>query len=82
MPGWPDGTWGNPYRVGRDGTRKDVIAQYRAYVLSRPDLLVRLPELRGKRLRCWCKPQACHADVLAELAEGRVAWTMNGRNRE
>jgi hypothetical protein len=27
-----------------------------------------LPELRGKDLVCWCAPDACHADVLLELA--------------
>jgi hypothetical protein len=28
-----------------------------------------LPELRGKNLACWCKPdQPCHADVLRKLA--------------
>lgn len=30
---------------------------------------VRLGELRGKDLACWCKPgEPCHADVLLELA--------------
>jgi hypothetical protein len=59
--------WGNPYRIGRDGTRQEVIAQYRAYLLSRPDLMAALPELRGKRLLCHCAPLACHGDVLADL---------------
>ena len=25
-------------------------------------------ELKGKVLGCWCAPQACHGDTLAELA--------------
>jgi hypothetical protein len=36
-----------------------------------PDILARIPELKGKRLGCWCKPDACHGDVLIELVEGR-----------
>jgi hypothetical protein len=28
-----------------------------------------LPDLKGKTLFCWCKPDACHGDVLAELAD-------------
>jgi hypothetical protein len=28
-----------------------------------------LPELRGKRLVCYCHPLPCHGDVLAELAD-------------
>jgi GNAT superfamily N-acetyltransferase len=59
----------NPYRVGRDGSRGEVVARYRDYLLGRPDLLALLPELRGRRIGCWCAPQACHADVIAELAE-------------
>lgn len=61
--------WGNPFHIGIDGTRREVIAKYRAMVLSRPDMMARLPELRGKTLGCWCKPKQCHADVLAELAD-------------
>lgn len=61
--------WGNPFVVGADGTRREVIEKYRAMVLSRPDMLARLPELRGRVLGCWCKPRPCHADVLAELAD-------------
>ncbi|MBA3285144.1 MAG: DUF4326 domain-containing protein, partial [Nitrosopumilus sp.] len=26
-------------------------------------------ELRGKTLGCWCRPDACHGDLLAELAD-------------
>lgn len=61
--------WSNPFKFGTDGTRSDVLAKYREHLMSRPDLLARLPELRGKRLGCWCAPQACHADVLAQMAD-------------
>lgn len=60
--------WGNPFKIGIDGTRDEVIAKYREYILGRPDLLADLPELKGKALACWCAPKACHGDVLAELA--------------
>jgi len=62
--------WGNPFRIGRDGTREEVIAKYRAYVVSRSDLMAALPELRGKRLLCHCAPLPCHGDVLADLVVG------------
>ena len=61
--------WGNPFVITRDGTREQVVAKYRAWVLSRPELVAALPELRGKTLGCWCAPQLCHGDVLAELAQ-------------
>jgi hypothetical protein len=60
--------WGNPFRAGLDGTRKEVIAMYRAWLIQQPSLMAALPELKGKILGCWCAPEACHADVLDELA--------------
>ncbi|QBX38634.1 DUF4326 domain-containing protein [Brevundimonas sp. S30B] len=60
--------WGNPFEIGRDGTRGEVIEKYREHVLTRPDLMAALPELRGKTLGCWCAPKACHGDVLAALS--------------
>jgi len=64
--GRPSG-WGNPYRIGRDGSRDDVIRKYREWIMKQPKLLARLPELQGKRLGCWCHPKGCHGDVLVEL---------------
>jgi hypothetical protein len=61
--------WGNPFKIGVDGTREEVIAKYCDYIANRPDLLNSLHELRGKVIGCWCAPQACHGDVLAELAD-------------
>jgi hypothetical protein len=63
--------WHNPFHLGpnRDGNRKQVLAKYREYILSHPDLLARLPELKGKTLGCWCKPLLCHGDVLVSLIE-------------
>lgn len=69
----PLSIWANPFKIGPDGTREEVIAKYREYVLAEPRLMAHLPELRGKRLGCWCKERdrdvPCHGDVLAELAD-------------
>lgn len=62
--------WGNPYVIGKDGSREEVIAKYRHYIKTRPYLLDAIKvELRNKTLGCWCAPQACHGDVLAEIAD-------------
>lgn len=66
------GKWGNPFVMGRDGTREEVIEKYREWILTQPELLAALPELQGKVLGCWCKPAACHGDVLKELVEGSI----------
>jgi hypothetical protein len=60
--------WGNPFVIGKDGTRSEVIARYRAYLLGNAELMAALSELRGKDLVCWCTPCACHGDVLTALA--------------
>lgn len=69
--GWdlPASPLANPFTIGPDGTRDEVIAKYRAHLLSRPDLLALIPPLRGRRLGCWCAPKSCHADVIAEFAD-------------
>ena len=69
--GWrlPASPLANPFRLGADGDRDELIAKYREYLLGRPDLLALLPDLRGKRLGCWCAPLRCHADVIAALAD-------------
>lgn len=59
--------WSNPFKIGKDGDRDQVIRKYREWILSNKELLFDLPELYGKVLGCWCKPQACHGDVLVEL---------------
>lgn len=63
--------WGNPFVIGTDGGREAVIEKYRTWIQRRPDLLNDLPELVGKRLGCYCKPEACHGDVLVELMKER-----------
>ena len=60
--------WGNPFSIGKDGDRNEVIRKYREWIMEQPNLLKKLPELKDKILACWCAPQACHGDVLLELA--------------
>lgn len=61
--------WGNPFIIGKDGSREEVIEKYKQFLESRPDLVeAARAELRGKNLVCWCAPLACHADVLMDIA--------------
>lgn len=63
--------WGNPFHIGKDGNRKEVIDKYRTYIMGRKDLIDAVSELKGKRLGCFCKPLACHGDVLVELIHSK-----------
>lgn len=71
--GWqlPTSKWHNPFPTSKY-TREESIRLYREYIVDRPDLLRSLPLLRGKTLGCWCKPLACHGDVLKELCAANV----------
>lgn len=63
------GPWGNPFEIGLDGTREEVIEKYR--VSLTPQMKTKIKrELCGKVLGCWCAPKPCHGDVLAEIANG------------
>ena len=59
--------WGNPFQIGVDGTRSEVIEKFRQWIITQPQLMNDLEELRGKRLGCWCYPKPCHGDVLLDL---------------
>jgi hypothetical protein len=67
--GLVESAFANPYRVDVDGTRAEVIEKYRSWLLGRQELVLKLHELRGRRLACWCSPEPCHADVLVELVD-------------
>lgn len=65
---------GNPFIVGVDGTREEVIALYESHAREMLESGTWnkqwfLDTLRGKRLGCWCAPRACHGDVLLNIAE-------------
>jgi hypothetical protein len=64
------GRWGNPFAIGRDGDRAQVLSRFADYACAR---LAKEPHwlepLRGKDLACWCREDdACHADILLRLA--------------
>jgi hypothetical protein len=60
--------WGNPFVIGKDGTRKQVIDKYIDWFYKQENLVNSIGELTGKNLVCWCSPKKCHADFLLNLA--------------
>jgi len=65
--------FGNPFVIGRDGTRQEVVEKYRVWLWQRlqkdPEFRMRVKALHGKTLVCCCAPKLCHADVLARAAK-------------
>lgn len=66
------GCLGNPYPVEKYG-RHQCIEMYKDYFLKRiendPEFRKHVLSLRGKKLGCFCKPLACHGDVIVEWLE-------------
>lgn len=76
--------WGNPFVVGKHGTRAECVDLYRTLLAGyicvscdiAPNLLMAYRamvvanrhDLKGKNLACWCGEGPCHADVLLEVA--------------
>ena len=60
--------YGNPFVIGEDGDRNQVIRKYRVYLWNRIRLgktsISDVLSLEGKRLGCFCSPKPCHGDVL------------------
>lgn len=60
--------YSNPFIIGRDGTREEVIEKFRIYGKAHGLDVEARKELRGEVLGCCCKPLPCHGDVLVEWA--------------
>lgn len=67
------GKWGNPFIIGRDGTRSEIIRKYTAWLCDNPALAREASVvLRGKDLVCWCYPLPCHGNILLEIANSET----------
>jgi hypothetical protein len=77
---------GNPFRIGRHGSREAVIAQYADWLDWKltPDNagmpsatlfaeLVAVARRGDLTLICWCAPLACHGDVIKSRIEAVLA---------
>jgi len=69
---------GNPYKIGRDGTRKEVIEKYDAWLQSELKKkrsrarqaieMMRMQYEAGQKLIliCWCAPKRCHGHIVRD----------------
>ena len=73
--------YGNPFMIGKDGSRDEVIEKFEEYLAanvkedtSMYTWLVRLQLCyeAGEKiaLACYCTPKRCHGDVLARFIAG------------
>ncbi len=63
----------NPFFIGKDGNRQEVIEKFKAYFLNRivtdSQFKSAIRKLNGKVLGCWCYPKDCHGRIIMEYLE-------------
>ena len=74
--------WGNPYRLGRDGDRGEILFKYRRWLERQPESYFASirHHLTGRVLVCVCAPLACHGEFLLAIVDGRP-WPSLGVNQ-
>lgn len=64
--------WGNPYIIGPDGSREDVVEKHKRDIIENIFIVEKIKkELNGKDLVCCCAPKACHGDILLAIANSK-----------
>jgi len=70
---------GNPFRIGPDGTREEVIEKYRDWLpkayAENPGVKLVIDRLVDHEIHsehptvllCWCDPKPCHAGVIRDF---------------
>ena len=60
--------FGNPFHIGKDGTRAVVIKKYLKWLIQRIEggyiTIHDFKQLVGKKCGCWCHPKPCHVDIV------------------
>lgn len=76
------GLWGNPWIIGRDGSREEVIERYKQEFNKKildKEFRAEVLKLKNKTLGCFCRPESiCHGDVLKEYLDKRTGLAVIG----
>lgn len=65
-----DGYFGNPFILKKGDPKGSTLDKYKVYFEERlqtdSEFKERILNLKGKVLGCFCKPNACHGDIIAD----------------
>jgi hypothetical protein len=64
--------FGNPFQIGVDGDRETVILRYKewfSFLIKDERIQSELSQMKGKKLGCFCSPQKCHGEIIAEYID-------------
>lgn len=76
--------FGNPFVIGKDGTREEVIDKYCEWFhkeLKDDFFAQQVRDLSGKTLGCYCKPEACHGDIIVQHID-RIVFAEKWKNQK
>jgi hypothetical protein len=60
--------FGNPFIMGKDGDRDQVVEKYREYALNDNVLMMAIAKLpENAVLGCFCAPLRCHGQIIIEM---------------
>jgi hypothetical protein len=63
-----DSIFANPFVIGKDGTREEVIRKFKDYAINNKEIMDNLYLIDNEILGCYCAPDfACHGEILIEL---------------
>jgi len=69
--------FGNPFKISIHSSRDIVIAKYKEYFYKRVNTDFAFKDavlnLKGKTLGCYCKPLACHGDIIVDYLDNAFA---------
>jgi hypothetical protein len=76
MPGLKGSPLANPFKIGRDGSREQVIQRYRLWLWEQikggnAEVIAELKRIALEQadVVCWCSPLPCHGDVVIKAAK-------------
>lgn len=68
-----DGYYCNPFPLLKGEPRGSTLEKFRQYFVKRieedSEFKKNVLSLHGKTLGCFCKPQACHGDIIVEYID-------------
>ena len=74
---------GNPFVMGKDGTREEVISKFQNWIIEaiqkgNEEIIIELKRLHSLaqktpiNLICFCAPKACHGDIIKKILIGEL----------
>lgn len=68
-----DGYFGNPFKLEPNQARGTTLSYFKSYFYDRleKDIVFkhRVLQLKDKVLGCFCKPHACHCDIIIDYLD-------------